>query len=96
MLFVFFVDKMLVFSLYKLHAIALTRSPQVLTRAGTRHHHRALQVPVCAKRKENREGGAIPPRAQRCKDDDAGGRPLTKVGKVPASGESESEDRPEK
>ena len=32
-------------------------------------YHRRLQVPVTARFRENREGGASPPRAQRCKED---------------------------
>ena len=54
-----------------------------------------LQVPAAAKRQENREGGANPPRAQRCKEDDPGSMPLVEAGKAPGSNESKPEDRPE-
>ena len=43
---------------------------------------------------ENREGGEIPPRAQRCKDDARRIMPLVKAGKARRVGESKSEDRP--
>lgn len=68
---------------------ALTRPPCV-------PDDRFLQVPAAARRRENREGGAIPPRAQRCKEDAPDTMPLADAGKAPGADESESEDRPEK
>ncbi|CAI08409.1 hypothetical protein ebA4026 [Aromatoleum aromaticum EbN1] len=52
-----------------------------------------IEVPALAR--ENREGGAIPPRAQR-RDEDRPGRrqPLAKAGKAPGRVEPQSEDRP--
>ena len=58
--------------------------------------HGGFQVPVAARRQENREGGAIPPRAQRCEEDEPSLMPLVYAGKALGSDDSKSEDRPEK
>ena len=55
---------------------------------------RCLQVLASLRWPENREGGAIPLRAQRCKDDIRRIMPLVKIGKARRVVESESEDRP--
>jgi hypothetical protein len=72
----------------------------VITRSLREGLHRAIfaviDIPSGARvRRENREFGERPKRAQRCEADDCRNKPLVKTGKARQSDDAKSEDRPD-